>query len=354
MIGYLDRLSRPVLAKLDPELVHTLILTMLKWLPLPPSSDDPRLAVRVFGLDFANPIGAAAGIDKNAEVPDALIKLGFGFVEAGAVTPRPQPGNPRPRFFRLDLDLALINRFGFNNQGAEAVRAHLAARAGRSGVVGLNLGANKDSADRAADYVQLIQTFAPVVSYFTINISSPNTPGLRDLQEAAALDDLVARCVEARNTAAPHRPLLLKIAPDLDLAALDAIVAVARRRGLDGMVVSNTTVARPATLKGEHAKETGGLSGRPLFERSTRTLAETFVRVEGAFPLIGVGGVDSAETAWAKIEAGASLIQLYTGFIFKGLALMDDIKAGLVETLDRQGYARLQDAVGSGIGKWRA
>jgi dihydroorotate dehydrogenase len=354
MIGLLDRLSRPVLAKLDPELVHTLILTMLKRLPLPASCSDPRLAVRVFGLDFPNPIGAAAGIDKNGEVPDALMKLGFGFVEAGAVTPRPQPGNPRPRFFRLDPDRALINRFGFNNQGADAVRAHLAARAGKGGVVGLNLGANKDSADRAADYVQLIQTFAPVVSYFTLNISSPNTPGLRDLQEATALDDLIARCVEARAKAAPHRPLLLKIAPDLDLAALDAIVTVARQRGLDGMVVSNTTVARPAALKGANAREAGGLSGQPLFQPSTRMLAETFVRVEGAFPLVGVGGVDSAETAWAKIEAGASLIQLYTGFIFKGLALMDEIKAGLVATLYQRGFATLKDAVGSGVAKWRA
>ena len=353
MIGLLDRLSRPMLAKLDPELVHTLILAMLKWLPLPASADDPRLAVTAFGLDFPNPIGAAAGIDKNAEVPDALLKLGFGFAEVGAVTPRPQPGNPRPRFFRLDPDLALINRFGFNNQGADMVRARLAARTG-TGVVGLNLGANKDSTDRAADYVQLIGAFAPVVSYFTINISSPNTPGLRDLQEATALDDLIARCVEARETAAPRRPLLLKIAPDLDLAALDAIVAVARRRGLDGMVVSNTTVARPATLKGAHAREAGGLSGQPLFQPSTRMLAETFVRVEGTFPLVGVGGVDSCETAWAKIEAGASLIQLYTGFIFKGLALMDDIKAGLVAKLDQGGLATLKDAVGSGVAKWRA
>ncbi|ALK10840.1 quinone-dependent dihydroorotate dehydrogenase [Blastochloris viridis] len=352
MIGFLDRLTRPVLSTLDPELVHALIIATLKWLPLPAPADDPRLAVNVFGLAFPNPVGAAAGIDKNAEVPDALLRLGFGFVEAGAVTPRPQPGNLRPRFFRLDPDRALINRFGFNNQGAEAVRAHLAARAGKGGVVGLNLGANKDSADRAADYVALIAAFAPVTSYFTLNISSPNTPGLRDLQEASALDDLVARCVAARDATTPRRPLLLKIAPDLDLAALDAIVEVAKRRGLDGMVVSNTTVARPATLTGARAGESGGLSGRPLFEPSTRMLAETFVRVGGAFPLVGVGGVDSAETAWAKIAAGASLVQLYSGFIFKGLSLMDEIKAGLIGKLSQGGYASIADAVGCGVADW--
>ncbi|BBF94879.1 quinone-dependent dihydroorotate dehydrogenase [Blastochloris tepida] len=353
MIRLLDRLSRPLLLAMDPEQVHALFLAGLRLAPLPkPEADDPRLAVKAFGLSFPNPLGAAAGMDKNAEVPDALLRLGFGFVEAGAVTPRPQPGNPRPRAFRLLADQALINRFGFNNDGMERVRARLAARAGRGGVVGLNLGANKDSADRAADYVRLIAAFAPVADYFTLNVSSPNTPGLRDLQAAAALDDLVARCVEAREAAARRRPLLLKIAPDIDLGTLDAMVAVVKRRGLDGMVVSNTTIARPATLKDPQAKEAGGLSGRPLFEPSTRLLAHTYQRAEGAFALIGVGGVESGETAWAKIEAGATLVQLYSGMVFKGLGLIGDIKSTLLAKLAEGGFAQIADAVGSGADRW--
>ena len=272
----------------------------LKLAPLPrPRADDPKLATRVFGLNFPNPVGIAPGFDKNAEVPDALFRLGFGFVEIGTVTPRPQTGNPRPRIFRLDADEAVINRLGFNNDGEAAVLPRLAQRANEGGIVGVNIGANRDSPDRVADYVRLIEVFAPVASYFTVNVSSPNTPGLRDLQRAAGLDDLLARVIEMRDRMrerAGPTPLLLKIAPDLSLSELDDIVGVARARKVDGMIVSNTTLSRPPSLRErEKSIEQGGLSGRPLFTLSTRMLAETYVRTEGAFPLIGVGGIDSGE-----------------------------------------------------------
>ena len=293
--------------------------------------------MRAFGLNFPNPIGMAAGFDKSAEVPDALLRLGFGFVEIGTVTPKPQAGNPRPRLFRLERDEAVINRMGFNNDGAEVVLRRLAARAHHGGIVGVNVGANKDSPDRVADYVKLIETFAPVASYFTVNVSSPNTPGLRNLQQAAALDDLLAKVIDARErvrTNAGDSPVLLKIAPDLSLAELDDVVHIARSRRVDGMIVANTTLARPSTLReANRAKEQGGLSGRPLFRLSTRMVAETYVRAEGAFPLIGVGGIDTGGAALTKIRAGASLIQLYSSLIYKGLGLVDDIKNDLASTL---------------------
>ncbi|MBW8857790.1 MAG: quinone-dependent dihydroorotate dehydrogenase, partial [Bradyrhizobium sp.] len=315
MIRAFDALSLPVLRWLDPEDAHRLAIQGLRFLPPgKPHADDPKLAVRAFGLNFPNPIGMAAGFDKSAEVPDALLRLGFGFVEIGSVTPKPQSGNPRPRLFRLERDEAVINRMGFNNDGAETALRRLAARAQHGGIVGVNVGANKDSPDRVNDYVKLIETFAPVASYFTVNVSSPNTPGLRNLQEGALLDDLLARVIDARQRvreSAGDTPVLLKIAPDLSLAQLDDVVQVARSRRVDGMIVSNTTIARPSTLREEmRAKEQGGLSGRPLFRLSTRMVAETYVRVEGAFPLIGVGGVDSGGAALTKIRAGASLIQL--------------------------------------------
>src|SRR6187455_881719 len=248
---------------------------MLKFAPLPtPARADKRLAVRAFGLNFPNPVGMAAGFDKNAEVPDALLRLGFGFVEIGTVTPKPQVGNPRPRLFRLERDEAVINRLGFNNDGAEVALRRLAARAHLGGIVGVNVGANKDSADRVADYVKLIETFAPVASYFTVNVSSPNTPGLRNLQQSAALDDLLARVIDTRERVrknAGDSPVLLKVAPDLSLNELDDVVHVARSRRVDGMIVANTTLARPLTLREQgRAKEQGGLSGRPLFRLSTR------------------------------------------------------------------------------------
>jgi dihydroorotate dehydrogenase len=352
LIRAFDALSLPVLRWLDPEDAHRLAIQGLRFLPpVKPRPDDPKLAVRAFGLNFPNPVGMAAGFDKNAEVPDALLRLGFGFVEIGSVTPKPQGGNPRPRLFRLERDEAVINRMGFNNDGADIVLRRLAARAQNGGIVGVNIGANKDSPDRVADYVRLIEAFAPVASYFTVNISSPNTPGLRNLQEGALLDDLLAHVIDARERVretAGDTPVLLKIAPDLSLAQLDDVVQVARSRKVDGMIVSNTTIARPSTLREQmRAKEAGGLSGRPLFRLSTRMVAETYVRVEGAFPLIGVGGIDSAGAALTKIRAGASLIQLYSSLIYKGLGLVEEIKRDLAATLLRTGRDSLSEIVGA-------
>ena len=352
MIRAFDAFSLPLLRWFDPEDAHRLAIQGLKLLPptrLRP--DHAKLAVRAFGLNFPNPIGMAAGFDKSAEVPDALLRLGFGFVEIGTVTPRPQAGNPRPRLFRLERDEAVINRMGFNNDGAEAVLRRLAARAHLGGIVGVNVGANKDAADRVADYVKLIETFAPVASYFTVNVSSPNTPGLRNLQQAAALDDLLAKVIDARERVrqnAGDSPVLLKIAPDLSLAELDDVVQIARLRRVDGMIVTNTTLARPSTLREQaRAKEQGGLSGRPLFRLSTRMVAETYVRAEGAFPLIGVGGIDSGGAALTKIRAGASLIQLYSSLIYNGLGLVDSIKTDLAATLLRTGRDSLSEIVGA-------
>lgn len=336
MIGLLDRLARPLLRALDPEDAHTLTVRALKLTPRwHDANDDPRLAVRAFGLDFPNPVGIAAGFDKHADVPDALLRLGFGFVEVGTITPRPQLGNPRPRVFRLEANEAVINRYGFNSDGGIHALARLRARAKRAGIVGVNIGANKESDDRGADYVRLIEMFAPVASYFTVNVSSPNTPGLRSLQQADALDDLLARVLAARERALPQRivPVLLKIAPDLTLPELDDVVAVARRRKVDGMIVGNTTLSRPPRIADPSAREAGGLSGRPLFPLATRMLAETYVRVEGAFPLIGVGGIDSPAAALAKLRAGASLLQLYTALVFRGVRLVGEIKAGLLDAL---------------------
>ncbi len=351
MIGLFDRLSRPLMRALEPEDAHGLAIKALRFMPLSrAAADPPELKTRAFGLNFPNPVGLAAGFDKNAQVPDALLRLGFGFVEIGTVTPRPQAGNPRPRIFRLDTDQGVINRLGFNNDGAPSALARLAARAREGGVVGVNIGANRDTADRAEDYVRLIETFSPVATYFTINISSPNTPGLRDLQQAGALDDLLARVVDARERVRPRSgptPVLLKIAPDLTLAELDDVVGIARKNGVDGMIVGNTTVSRPASLRErEKAREQGGLSGRPLFKLSTRMLAETFVRAEGAFPLIGVGGIDSGPTAIAKIKAGATLLQLYTGLVYRGIGLLSEVKSDLVAALKRGNRNSLASMVG--------
>ncbi|HTP90790.1 MAG TPA: quinone-dependent dihydroorotate dehydrogenase [Xanthobacteraceae bacterium] len=352
MIGLLDRLARPFLHALDPEDAHGMAIRMLKYAPLPRAPrDDQRLAMRVFGLNFPNPVGAAAGLDKNAEIPDALLRAGFGFVEVGTITPLPQNGNPRPRLFRLDADAGVINRLGFNSQGAETVLKRLALRANAGGIVGINVGANKDSPDRVADYVHLIERFASVASYVTVNISSPNTPGLRDLQSAKVLGDLLARVVDARERVvrnAGPTPVLLKIAPDLSLPDLDDVVGIARSRRVDGMIVGNTTVTRPSSLREtEIAKEAGGLSGRPLLRLSNRMLAETYVRVEGVFPLIGAGGIDTGEAALAKIRAGASLVQVYSGLVFRGLGLVAEIKQALVAALERDRLGSLNDFVGA-------
>ena len=352
MIRAFDTLSLPVLRWFDPEDAHRLAIQGLRLLPpLRHRPDDAKLAVRAFGLNFPNPVGLAAGFDKSAEVPDALLRLGFGFVEIGSVTPRPQAGNPRPRLFRLERDEAIINRMGFNNDGGDVVLRRLAARAQNGGIVGVNVGANKDSPDRVADYVKLIETFAPVASYFTVNVSSPNTPGLRNLQQGELLDDLLAHVIDARErvrATAGDTPVLLKIAPDLSLAQLDDVVQVARSRRVDGMIVANTTVGRPSRLREQlRAKEAGGLSGRPLFRLSTRMVAETYVRVEGAFPLIGAGGIDSGGAALTKIRAGASLIQVYSSLVYKGLGLIEEIKRDLASTLLRTGRESLSEIVGA-------
>jgi dihydroorotate dehydrogenase len=332
-------LARPLIHAMDAETAHRFAIAALKAAPpLPAGADDPRLAVAAFGLTFPNPVGLAAGFDKHAEAIDGLLRLGFGFVEVGGVTPLAQPGNARPRVFRLVEDEAVINRYGLNSDGMEAVAARLAARRGRPGLVGVNLGANKDSADRAGDYATLAGRLAPLCDFLTINVSSPNTPGLRDLQAEAALDDLIARTHAARDAACDRAggrltPVLVKIAPDMTEPELDGLIGVALRRGSDGLIVSNTTVQRPGTLASRHRGETGGLSGRPLFRRSTQVLAQAALRLEGRMPLIGVGGVEDAATALAKIEAGASLIQFYSAMIYKGPGLARTIKAGLLHEL---------------------
>jgi dihydroorotate dehydrogenase len=322
--------------------------------PLLPKAapDDPSLAVKAFGLSFPNPIGLAAGFDKNAQVPDAMARFGFGFVECGTVTPKPQEGNPRPRLFRLVKDDAVINRMGFNNEGSTAAARNLRARRGK-GIVGINIGANKDSSDRVGDYAWCFSELAPLADYVTVNVSSPNTPGLRGLQNKDELTKLLGIMTNARAqlydaTPQAHglrKPILLKIAPDLDLQALDEIADVVRASGIEGLIVSNTTVARPV-LKSRHAEESGGLSGKPLLEPSTRVLAEMHKRLNGAVTLIGAGGVSSGADAYAKIRAGASLVQLYTALVFHGPSLVGRIKRELLACLKRDGFARIGDAVG--------
>jgi dihydroorotate dehydrogenase len=350
MIGALFSLAKPALHALDAETAHQLTIRSLSLLPPKPApKDDARLALDVFGRSFPNPVGLAPGFDKQCEVPDQLLALGFGFVELGGVVPKPQVGNPRPRVFRLPQDEAVINRFGLNSDGLDVARERLIRRQGRPGIVGVNIGANKEATDRIADYVTCIGALCRLVDFLTINVSSPNTPGLRDLQGEAFLDDLLARCIEARDKANEGRgktTILLKIAPDISLDTLDAIVATALKRGIDGLTVSNTTVARPDSLKEKAlASETGGLSGKPLFVPSTKLLAETFQRVERKIPLIGVGGVDSADAAWAKIRAGATLVQLYSAMVYKGPGLVGDIKRGLVQKVEQE-RTSLAQAIG--------
>lgn len=346
MFGTLFSLARPLIHTLDAETAHRLAVEALKFAPSRLCRDDQKLSVPAFGLTFPNPVGLAAGFDKHAEAFSGALGLGFGFVEMGGVTPKPQPGNPRPRVFRLSADEAVINRYGLNSAGMDVVAERLRRRDRRQGITGINLGANKESNDRIADYATLVRTFARIADFMTVNVSSPNTPGLRDLQGEEFLDDLLARCLDARAAQNAATPLLLKIAPDISLETLDGIVAVAKRRGIDGMIVSNTTIERPASLRDAQAKETGGLSGKPLFPLSTRVLAQTFLRVDGQFPLIGVGGVDSAETAWAKIEAGASLVQFYSAMVYKGPGLVAEIKRGIVETMTRENLASLTPVIG--------
>ncbi|WP_119390189.1 quinone-dependent dihydroorotate dehydrogenase [Taklimakanibacter lacteus] len=338
-------LLRPLLHALDAESAHRFTIKTLSLAPRhTPPAPPAALAVAAFGLSFAHPLGLAAGFDKNGEVPDPMLAQGLSFVELGTVTPRPQEGNPRPRLFRLAEDEAVINRIGFNNEGHDALRRRLEARRAAGGIIGVNIGANKDSSDRIGDYVKGLETFAGLASYLTVNISSPNTPGLRNLQSKPELEALLGRLNEARaKRACP--PLLVKIAPDLADADLDDMADVFLAMRVDGVIVSNTTIARPP-LRSAHRSETGGLSGKPLFAPSTRMLAELYGRLGKHMPIIGVGGIDSAEAAFAKIEAGASLLQLYSALVFKGPALIEEIVSGLARKLRTEGLASIADAVG--------
>ena len=353
-------LARPLLLALEPERAHALTIRALAagLHPRQGGGDPGSLKVSVLGLDFPNPLGMAAGFDKNGEVCDALLSIGFGFVEAGTVTPLPQGGNPRPRLFRLPQDGAIINRLGFNNEGHGAVAARLAARRPRSrpGIVGVNIGANKDAADRTADYAAGIHAFASLASYFTLNVSSPNTPGLRDLQARDALSGLLARVLSARDEAAamgaPRRPVLLKIAPDLDADALKDIADCALEAPVDGLIVTNTTISRPPLKERALAGEAGGLSGRPLFPLATRRLAQMYRHTGGALPLIVVGGVDSGAAAYAKIRAGATLVQAYTGLVYGGVGLVGEIKRDLAALMARDGFATIEAAVGTDSKRW--
>ncbi|MEE3217852.1 quinone-dependent dihydroorotate dehydrogenase [Qipengyuania flava] len=337
-------LARPALFAIDPERAHRLTVRALALAGRrgPPAAG--ALAIDVAGLGFPNPLGMAAGFDKDAEVPDQLLGLGFGFAEVGSITPRPQAGNPRPRLFRLVEDRAVINRMGFNNGGAEVARDRLVRRAGRPGIVGINVGANKDSEDRIADYVAMTRVMAPLASYLAVNISSPNTPGLRALQDEGALTGLLDAVIEARGTAGP--PVFLKVAPDLESADIDAIARIALDRKLGALIVSNTTITRPALLSA-NARENGGLSGAPLRDLAQQRLRNFRKATGGAIPLVGVGGIASAEDAWARIRAGASLVQLYSAMVYGGPGLPRRILRGLEALMRRDGFASIAEAVGS-------
>jgi dihydroorotate dehydrogenase len=339
-------LVRPLAFALDAERAHRLTVRALRMMPPHRPPDFPAsLKTRVAGIDFPTPIGLAAGFDKDAEVPEQILSLGFGFVEVGTVTPRPQPGNEKPRLFRLKQDRAVINRMGFNNQGQAAAYQRLLQCTHMHGVIGVNIGANKDSADRIRDYVAGVKAMAPVASYLTINISSPNTPGLRQLQDEGALNALLSAVKEARPKNAP--PIFLKVAPDLGEGEPDQIVRVAMQHGVDGIIVANTTVSRP-TLGSKHASEAGGLSGEPLKALALQALRDFRSASGGEIPLIGVGGIANADDAWERIMAGASLVQLYTSMVYQGPGIARRIALGLAERLKREGMASIADAVGTG------
>ena len=336
----------------DPEAAHGLALKALRFglVPAPGVLTSPRLKTTLAGMELPNPLGLAAGFDKNAEVLHPLVKSGFGFVEVGAVTPRAQPGNPKPRLFRLTEDRAAINRFGFNNLGMKAAAAKLAARP-KSGVIGLNLGANKDSPDRAADFAEVLASCGAHLDFATVNVSSPNTEKLRDLQGGAALSGLLSGVIATRDRLDRKIPVFLKIAPDLTDDEIAEIAEVATQTGISGIIATNTTLSRDG-LKSPRRNEQGGLSGAPLFEKSTRVLARLSELTEGGMPLIGVGGVSSADQAYAKIKAGASAVQLYTALVYGGMGLVKNIVTGLDDLLEKDGHATVADAVGTGRGKW--
>ena len=335
----------PLVRHVDAETAHRATLKLLRCAPLPPpAADDPVLATTLFGKRLSNPVGLAAGFDKNAEVPDAMLRLGFGFVEVGGVTPKPQPGNPRPRVFRLPEDRAVINRMGFNNEGLDVAAQRLAARRGRPGVVGANLGANKDSADRPGDYAISYERLAPLVDFAVVNVSSPNTPGLRNLQGREELAALLARLQPLHDRL--KTPLLVKIAPDLADEDIQAVAELALQFKLDGIVATNTTIARPDSLRSPSRGEAGGLSGAPLFAQSTAVLQQLYAHVGGRLPLIGVGGIASGAQAYAKIRAGASAVQLYSALVYEGPGLVSRIKRDLAALLKRDGFKNVSEAVG--------
>ncbi len=349
-----------VLRLLDPERAHRWAIRSARFSGRRgrTAPRDPRLSHTILGLQFPNPIGLAAGFDKNAEIPDAMLALGFGFVEVGTLTPLPQDGNPKPRLFRLSADRAIINRLGFNNEGHEAALERLDTRANRDGIVGINIGANRNSDDRLFDYVAGVRLFAPEASYLTVNVSSPNTPGLRALQTGDALTELLGVIAEARKAAEDEcgraTPLLLKIAPDMDDTALAALVETVLDQSIDGLIISNTTVSRPELKSKQHATDSGGLSGPPLLELSTAMLARARQLAGPDLVLVGVGGVDGAANAWSKIAAGADLVQLYTGLIFEGPSLPRRIVADLLKRLEERNVKHIRDIRGIETERWAA
>ncbi|UWQ55231.1 quinone-dependent dihydroorotate dehydrogenase [Leisingera caerulea] len=347
-----EKLALAAMHRIDPEAAHGLSIKALTMglAPAPGPVTSARLRTTLAGIDLPNPVGLAAGYDKNAEALVPLAKSGFGFIEVGAATPRPQPGNPKPRLFRLTEDKAAINRFGFNNEGMEAIGMRLSQRP-RDAVIGLNLGANKDSADRAADFAKVLAHCGAHLDFATVNVSSPNTEKLRDLQGKAALSALLAGVIETRDSLSRRVPVFLKIAPDLDREGIEDIAAVAVETGIDAVIATNTTLSRDG-LHSAHKGEAGGLSGAPLFEKSTRVLAQLSDLLEGQVPLVGVGGISTAEQAYAKICAGASAVQFYTAMVYGGLSLAGDIARGLDELLARDGFDNVAQAVGTKRKDW--
>ena len=348
----IERAGLLALHRLDPEVAHGLSLRALQSgvVPLPGVVTSARLKTRIAGLDLPNPVGLAAGYDKNATALAPLSRAGFGFIEVGAATPLPQPGNPKPRLFRLTEDRAAINRFGFNNEGAEAIAARLAAHR-RTIPLGLNLGANKTSDDRAADFARVLATCGPHVDFATVNVSSPNTERLRDLQGRAALSSLLAGVMDTRASLARPIPVFLKIAPDLSTDELAEIADVALASGVDAIIATNTTLSREG-LKSAARDQAGGLSGAPLFEKSTRVLAQLSKLTNGALPLIGVGGISTPDQAYAKIRAGATAVQIYTAMVYEGIGLAARLARGIDALLARDGHANVADAVGTDRTRW--
>ncbi|MTI00241.1 quinone-dependent dihydroorotate dehydrogenase [Roseibium sp. RKSG952] len=354
----LERFALAGLHQLDAETAHNVTLKTLKagFGGCFAGDRDPRLKRQLWDLTFPNPLGMAAGFDKNGDVPDAVLRLGFGFTEVGSVTPKPQPGNPKPRVFRLPADKGVINRYGFNNDGHEALRAKLEARKAKGGIVGVNVGANKDASDRVADYVTGIHAFAGLASYFTVNVSSPNTPGLRNLQARGALAELLQGVMQARDTETlkigRKVPVLLKIAPDIVDEDLRDVVEEVLDKAVDGLIVSNTTLSRDGLADTTTAKEAGGLSGTPLFRRATIVTARARKMAGPDLPIVGVGGIDSADTAWTKITAGADLLQVYSALVYQGPKLARDILEGLSARLDREGVTDLRQVRDANLEAW--